>query len=311
MAELNRDRFRVGEWTVEPSLNRIRRDGREIRLEPRVMDLLVHLAGRAGEVASRTEIIDALWAEQYVADSVLTRAVSLLRDAWATIHKCRAMLRRSPSGVTGLVAPVTSRTAPAEDNAIPIITIGERQWLLTAEETVIGRGADATIRLDQTRVSRRHARIRRVGAGAEIEDLDSKNGTLVNGVPVESPVTLFDGDQIIIGPVVAVYRQPWATSTVTGAASTAEDAVAPRGSPTLRRPLGELTSSRRTVRGACSLLEQVPRPTNRLQKVPPNTLIHNIFLRTLRDQVHIPSKTLGGDPMHRTRQHPSWLHTTV
>jgi DNA-binding winged helix-turn-helix (wHTH) protein len=217
----------VGEWTVEPRLNRISRGDCELRLEPRVMDLLAYLAERAGEVASREEIIDALWREQCVADSVLTRAVSLLRNALGDDPHAPRYVETIAKRGYRLVAPVTRGDPSTRNDVIPIVTIGDRQWLLEAEECIVGRGPQATIRLDQPRVSRRHARIRRTPDGTEIEDLGSKNGTRVNGVPVAAPAPLEDGDQIVIGPVVLVYREPWATSTVTAAGSTSGSVRSP------------------------------------------------------------------------------------
>ena len=45
--------FKVGAWNVDPAVNRIRRGGREVRLEPKAMRVLVLLAERHGQVVSR------------------------------------------------------------------------------------------------------------------------------------------------------------------------------------------------------------------------------------------------------------------
>jgi pSer/pThr/pTyr-binding forkhead associated (FHA) protein len=54
--------------------------------------------------------------------------------------------------------------------------------------TVIGRGRDCTIRLDDSGVSRMHARIARQPDGArfQIEDLGSRNGTFIGGYRVKT-----------------------------------------------------------------------------------------------------------------------------
>jgi pSer/pThr/pTyr-binding forkhead associated (FHA) protein len=44
------------------------------------------------------------------------------------------------------------------------------------------------------------------GGEATVEDLDSKNGTSVNGQPVRSPVALKDLDRILVGSARLVYR---------------------------------------------------------------------------------------------------------
>jgi pSer/pThr/pTyr-binding forkhead associated (FHA) protein len=66
-------------------------------------------------------------------------------------------------------------------------------------EMVIGRH-DADLVLDDAQVSRHHAVIRWVRGELQLEDLRSTNGTGVNGVPIDGPCTLQDGDVITIGP---------------------------------------------------------------------------------------------------------------
>ncbi|MEL6416147.1 MAG: winged helix-turn-helix domain-containing protein, partial [Pseudomonadota bacterium] len=73
--------FIVGDWAVEISTNRISTAGEIVELEPRVMDLLVLLATRAGEVISKPEIGQALWDEVSVNEEALTRCVFKLRKA--------------------------------------------------------------------------------------------------------------------------------------------------------------------------------------------------------------------------------------
>ena len=42
--------FCVGDWHVDPASGRMTHNGRDIKLQPRVMDVLVYLAGRPGQV---------------------------------------------------------------------------------------------------------------------------------------------------------------------------------------------------------------------------------------------------------------------
>jgi signal transduction histidine kinase/CheY-like chemotaxis protein len=73
-----------------------------------------------------------------------------------------------------------------------------RRFVVEAR-TLIGRDANATIQVLGDDVSRRHAAISRTNVGEfVIEDLKSRNGTLVNGTPVEVHVLRF-GDKIQIG----------------------------------------------------------------------------------------------------------------
>lgn len=74
--------FKVGSSVVAPSLNEIRRNGSSIHLEPKVMQVLVHLARHSGEVVSKEELIQAIWPDAFVTDDVLKRCVSQLRKAF-------------------------------------------------------------------------------------------------------------------------------------------------------------------------------------------------------------------------------------
>src|SRR4051794_25677080 len=53
-------------------------------------------------------------------------------------------------------------------------------------ETIVGRGLECGVMIDDDRVSRRHAAFRPGPSGWTVTDLKSKNGTLADGVPVET-----------------------------------------------------------------------------------------------------------------------------
>jgi sigma-54 dependent transcriptional regulator, acetoin dehydrogenase operon transcriptional activator AcoR len=65
------------------------------------------------------------------------------------------------------------------------------------------------------RVSARHARITRQGKTLHIVDLESRNGTFVNGRRIEGPTKLVEGDVILVGRQAAVFR--WLTGERTSA----------------------------------------------------------------------------------------------
>jgi adenylate cyclase len=71
-------------------------------------------------------------------------------------------------------------------------------YTFAAGEVVIGRSPDCQIVLKDFGISRTHAKVVADEDGVRIQDLKSKNGTQVNGVPVvEAP--LKDGDRILLG----------------------------------------------------------------------------------------------------------------
>jgi DNA-binding winged helix-turn-helix (wHTH) protein/TolB-like protein/Tfp pilus assembly protein PilF len=71
----------IGDWTVEPQGNELRRGGESVRIEPKAMDLLVLLAAHAGRVVTREEIFAAVWPRVVVGDEALTQGVIKLRRA--------------------------------------------------------------------------------------------------------------------------------------------------------------------------------------------------------------------------------------
>ena len=70
---------------------------------------------------------------------------------------------------------------------------------LVRDEISIGRKKGNTIRLTERNVSREHARLRRSGDKYDIQDLESYNGTLVNGRVVEGEAQIQPGDEVRIG----------------------------------------------------------------------------------------------------------------
>ena len=81
------------------------------------------------------------------------------------------------------------------------------------DQCVIGRKRTVDLVLDDQRVSREHAMIRREGKDYKLFDLDSANGTVVNGVPVTRPIRLTDGDRIDIGGSRITFRSEEACAT--------------------------------------------------------------------------------------------------
>lgn len=67
---------------------------------------------------------------------------------------------------------------------------------------VIGRGAEAGLRLPVASVSRRHVEIHRTGDKVVVEDLGSRNGTRVNGRPVSGSMEVQPGDRIDVAGIV-------------------------------------------------------------------------------------------------------------
>ncbi|MDB5351101.1 MAG: rsbU 1 [Planctomycetota bacterium] len=85
-----------------------------------------------------------------------------------------------------------------------------RTFELLADRITLGR-KDCQIIVADERVSKLHAEIRREGAGFVLVDLDSRNGTKVNGGYIAEPTRLRDGDQIVLCEHVFEFRNPLVT----------------------------------------------------------------------------------------------------
>jgi len=76
-----------------------------------------------------------------------------------------------------------------------------------ADFNLIGRGSNATVRIEDTSVSREHATIRLNDGAFWINDLGSANGTFVNDLDLVQPRLLRPGDRIRIGSTVFTFSQ--------------------------------------------------------------------------------------------------------
>lgn len=103
--------------------------------------------------------------------------------------------------VTELVKPVQVETGPGEKNIFEL--------LQAKDKVVIGRNPDCDMVISDDTVSRQHARIDKTKPGAyRITDLDSTNGTFVNGRKVEGCIDLGLNDTILIGDFRLALNAP-------------------------------------------------------------------------------------------------------
>ena len=97
-----------------------------------------------------------------------------------------------------------SRPAAAmrRDRAMLTVLVGPNPGAIMtveADPIVLGRGQEATYRLEDEGLSRAHARVVREGEQFFVEDLGSTNGTFVNGYRITQKRPLRDGDRIQVG----------------------------------------------------------------------------------------------------------------
>ncbi len=116
--QLAENEFQVGEWLVEPVLNRLRRGDETVTLEPKTMAVLVYLAARAGEVISAEEILTQLWPDTVVNDGSVYWYVARIRKALGDSPRTQQSIQTVPKKGYRLVAPVKAGLEKAIDTEL-------------------------------------------------------------------------------------------------------------------------------------------------------------------------------------------------
>jgi TolB-like protein/DNA-binding winged helix-turn-helix (wHTH) protein/Tfp pilus assembly protein PilF len=114
-------RLKVGEWRVAPELNSLERDGHSVRVEPKIMQVLVTLAERPGSVLSKEHILRQVWPETFVSEEVLTRSISELRRVFQDNPREPTYIQTIPKGGYRLLAAVVAEGSDRQ-------TISTRWW---------------------------------------------------------------------------------------------------------------------------------------------------------------------------------------
>ena len=99
--------YQIGEWRYWPRTGELQRDTRQIRLEPRVADVLTLLMLRVGNVVSRDELLKRCWPHNFVVEESVTRCVSEIRKIFGDDRPYR-YIETLPKRGYRLIAPVGS-----------------------------------------------------------------------------------------------------------------------------------------------------------------------------------------------------------
>jgi DNA-binding winged helix-turn-helix (wHTH) protein len=210
-------RLRFTDVVFDPDTREILRDGKPVHVSPKAFALLAALIERRPKALSKDDLHRLLWPDTFVSDANLPNLVAELRESLGDdAHESR-IIRTVPRFGYAFAAEAAGESPRV---ALPCRLIwGDREIALRPGENVIGRDDGAALWIDDSLVSRRHARILVDPTEAVLEDLGSKNGTLLNGRRIDSPEKLADEDLITIGPASVVFRvlrQTASTATAIG-----------------------------------------------------------------------------------------------
>jgi DNA-binding winged helix-turn-helix (wHTH) protein len=99
--------FLVDDWLIQPQINTVEKEGKRWHLEPKVMQVLVHLASHPNEVLSKEHLIDAVWRDTFVGDDVLIRCISEIRYVFGDDPRSPSVIQTIPKAGYRLIASVS------------------------------------------------------------------------------------------------------------------------------------------------------------------------------------------------------------
>ena len=225
---------RFGDCRLDLDARSLFRGSREVHLSPKAFELLKLLVETRPRALSKEDLLERVWSGVFVSEASLARVVNQIRNGVGDTARPARIVRTVHRYGYAFVAEVTEeesspRKPDAWTRAKCWLICGRRELPLTDGENIVGRGSDAGVWLESPKVSRHHARIAVTGTQGTIEDLASKNGTLVGGTRISAPRILEPGDTIQVGPFTLTFR-------VGGESGSTETQIASRARTKSRSP---------------------------------------------------------------------------
>jgi DNA-binding winged helix-turn-helix (wHTH) protein len=203
--------YRIGDFTLDEETRQLLANGNEVHLSPKGFDLLALLVANRDRAVSKRELQQRLWPSTFVEETNLASLVAEIRRALSDNAASPRFVRTVYGfgyrfvGETRVVTAAGGQPERSSRSTLWLIVEGRDIPLLNGAN-VIGRAADAAIRIDAPGISRYHARIRVEDGRATLEDLASKNGTHLNGRRLSTAEPLHDGAKIRLGGIALTFR---------------------------------------------------------------------------------------------------------
>ena len=197
---------RFGEFILDTDTRELLQGRRPVHLSPKAYRLLTILVEDRPRALSKADLLRRLWPETYVVEANLANLVGEIREALGDDPRRPRHVRTVHGFGYAFQGAATDEEPTTASGAIYRLIWKGGRATLSEGEHILGRDAEASVSLDSPSVSRRHARILVAGGQATLEDLGSKNGTLVNDRRVGSPQPLADRDTLSVGSVELTFR---------------------------------------------------------------------------------------------------------
>ena len=107
-------KFKLGDWLVEPALDRISQGKLRLTVRPQVMDILVYLAHHRGEVVSADELLSCVWEGRVVTTASIYTALNQLREALGDAAHDAKYIKTIPRRGYRLIADVVFLEQPKQ-----------------------------------------------------------------------------------------------------------------------------------------------------------------------------------------------------
>lgn len=139
---------------------------------------------------------------------ILSARFGLLALLWVFILLVMWTQRKDVVSVGGAARRQAVASAPASREKARTIAVvagplkGSHMEIASLEEFTVGRAGDNDFQLGDDFASSRHARLFRRGSDWFVEDLDSRNGTFVNGVRIDQPERVTVGMDMKMGRTI-------------------------------------------------------------------------------------------------------------
>jgi DNA-binding winged helix-turn-helix (wHTH) protein len=208
--------LRFGPFELDLETGELRRSGLKLRLQEQAFRVLAALVLRPGELLSRDELRRALWPDTVFVDQehglniAVAKLRRALRDPAHSPRYVETIERRGYRFIAPVepIAPPAVPASPAGKRPPRLVRVvwGRRSIALDEGVHLVGRNPSSTIWIDSPQVSRRHVSITVDESSVTVEDLGSRNGTLVCGEPVSAPRVVRDGDVVTVGQARLVVR---------------------------------------------------------------------------------------------------------
>jgi|GEM_PF-6833447 len=112
--------FHIGDWLVQPQLNRICRSTETTRLEPKAMAVLMCLARHQDEVVTKEQLKKEVWPNTHVTNHVLVRCISDLRRAFRDDPREPKIIQTISRGGYRLMPPTVDTASRSNGQGPPV-----------------------------------------------------------------------------------------------------------------------------------------------------------------------------------------------